>query len=186
MSIEPDPPQTPRWWVKVGAAPYGPYGDASMERYVAEGRVRPDTLVAHDKDGPWIEAREVSALMAHLKSNRAMRVTPPGPAANAGSDTAANMFVHAEINSGAYPAFMGALSSLGLVVDLAQGAWLLRTRHGVGRVRGMLSQTLHMGDRFIVVDASRDRLAWYNLGPETDVRIKDVWNGDVPAGGPQL
>jgi hypothetical protein len=26
------------------------------------------------------------------------------------------------------------------------------------------------------MDATRDRVAWFNLGPGIDVRIKEVWN----------
>ena len=46
-------------------------------------------------------------------------------------------------------------------------------------IRNTLSQTLERGDRFVVVDATRDRLAWFNLGPEVDVRISKVWNGPL-------
>jgi hypothetical protein len=74
---------------------------------------------------------------------------------------------------------MAAIESMGYVCDLAPGLWLLRTRHSAGVVRNTLSQTLEKGDRFVVVDATRDRLAWFNLGPEVDVRIGKVWNGPL-------
>ncbi len=57
--------------------------------------------------------------------------------------------------------------------------WLLRTRHSAGIIRNKLSQTLEQGDRFVVIDASRDRFAWFNLGPEVDVRVSKVWNGPL-------
>jgi hypothetical protein len=68
---------------------------------------------------------------------------------------------------------------MGVVCDLAPGLWLVRTRFSAGVIRNTLSQTLERGDRFVVVDATRDRLAWFNLGPETDVRIAKVWNGPL-------
>ena len=77
--------------------------------------------------------------------------------------------------------FMAALESMGAICELSSGLWLLRTRHSAGIIRNALSQTLEQGDRFVVVDASRDRFAWFNLGPEVDVRVSKVWNGPLRA-----
>jgi hypothetical protein len=101
------------------------------------------------------------------------------PAAANDAEEAANVFVHAEIFSGSWMAFMAALESMGFVCDLGPGLWLVRTRYTSGVIRNTLSQTLERGDRFVVIDASRDRLAWFNLGPEVDVRIGKVWNGPL-------
>jgi hypothetical protein len=140
-----------------------------LSTFVAEGRVRPATQVSDNPDGAWVEARKVIGLMAPLRAGE--------PANDAGE--AANVFVHAEIVSGSWTGFMAALESMGSVCDLAPGLWLVRTRFSVGVIRNTLSQTLERGDRFVVVDSSRDRLAWFNLGPEVDVRISRVWNGPL-------
>jgi len=166
------------WWVQVRGQAYGPYSDKQMAGFVAEGRVRPASMVAQDVEGPWAEARTFAGLMAEAPAARSLATAKP-------TVEAGNLFIHAEINSGAHGRFMSALESVGLVVDMAPGLWLVRTRQSAGVVRNMLSQTLQQGDRFIVIDASRDRLAWFNLGPEVDVRIKDVWNGPAPAAAPQ-
>lgn len=160
---------TGKWWVQVRGKAYGPYSMAQLHGFAVEGRIRPATSVADSKDGAWVEARRVFGLNAAFRS--------PEPA----NDTAeaANIFIHAEIISGSWNAFMAALESMGFVADLAPGLWLLRTRHSAGVVRNTLSQTLEKGDRFVVVDATRDRLAWFNLGPEVDVRIGKVWNGPL-------
>ena len=158
-----------KWYVQVRGKPFGPYPIEQMARFMAEGRVRPTTLVADKPDGTWLEARRVLAL-------RGLR------APTASNDTqaeAANVFVHAEIVSGSWNAFMAALESMGGVCDLASGLWLVRTRFSAGVIRNTLSQTLERGDRFVVIDATRDRFAWFNLGPEIDVRIGKVWNGPL-------
>lgn len=182
MTEGPDIPTKTGWWVQIRGQAYGPYTDAQMAGFVAEGRVRPATRVSTAKDGEWREAREFEALMASLRGNRsfAVQAPAPAPAAEKPATEAANIFVFAEIHSGAWNRFMAALEGLGLVVDMAPGLWLIRTRHSAGIVRNTLSQTLENGDRFVVVDATRDRLAWYNLGPEVDVHIRDVWNGKTP------
>jgi hypothetical protein len=125
--------------------------------------------VADKPDGDWTEARKVTAL-------RGLRAPRPSNDSHA---EAANVFVHAEIVSGSWNGFMAALESMGAVCDLAPGLWLVRTRFSAGVIRNTLSQTLERGDRFVVIDATRDRFAWFNLGPEIDVRIGKVWNGPL-------
>lgn len=159
------------WWVQIRGKAFGPYSLQQMARFLSEGRVRPSTMVSKHKDAGWTEARRMPEL-------RGLQ-TPQ--ASNDAALEAANVFVHAEIISGSWMAFMAALESMGVVCDLAPGLWLVRTKFSAGVVRNTLSQTLERGDRFVVIDATRDRLAWFNLGPETDVRIGKVWNGPLRA-----
>jgi len=161
--------ETPaEWRVQVRGRDYGPFQISQLVEFVREGRIRPATLVSNNGAKSWIEARSVPALEAALSTvaNRAHAEAPE----------AANLFVHAAIFSSASSSFICTLESLGRIAELAPGFWLVRTRHTSGVVRNTLSQTLERGDRFIVVDSTRDRFAWFNLGPEVDVRIKGVWN----------
>ncbi len=175
------------WWVQIRGQAYGPYTEKQMQGFVAEGRVKAQTLISLSADGDWREARTIPGMMAHASANRSFAAAPAAVPANEApasaaksAPEAANIFVFAEIHSGAWTRFMAALEGMGLVVDMAPGLWLVRTRHTSSVVRNTLSQTLEQGDRFIVIDASRDRLAWFNLGPEVDVHIKGVWNQDAP------
>lgn len=162
-----------QWWVQVRGKAFGPYSSEQMARFLSEGRVKLTTLASERADGGWTEVVRIPAL-------RGMR-TPSFANSNEAPAEAANVFVHAELVSGAGRAFMAALEGLGFVCELSSSLWLLRTRHSAGSIRNTLSQTLERGDRFVVMDATRDRLAWFNLGPEVDVRIARVWNGPAPA-----
>ena len=156
------------WWVQVRGQAYGPYSLGQLAAFVAEGRVRPATQVSDNPHGRWMEARRVQGLMPTQHNESA-------------AGEGANIFIHVEILSGNWMAFMAALETMGPICELSPGLWLLRTRFSVGIVRNMLSQTLQHGDRFVAVDATRNRLAWFNLGPEIDVHIKNVWNGPLRA-----
>lgn len=158
-----------KWWVQVRGRAFGPYSIDQMAQFMSEGRVRPNSLVSPNGQTDWSPARRIMAL-------RGLRTPTP---ANDVPKTA-NVFVHAEIFSGAWMGFVSALESLGRICEMAPGLWLLRTEHSAGVIRNTLSQTLERGDRFVVIDATRDRLAWFNLGPETDVRISHVWNAAIP------
>jgi len=154
-----------QWWVRVRDKTYGPYSKAQLAEFLTEGRVKPNTQVSDRPDGAWVEARRVIGLS--------------GPTHVVGEAEAANIFVHAEIFSGAFGAFAAAMEAMGAVCSPSPQLWLLRTPYSVGVVRNKLSQTLQRGDRLVVIDATRDRLAWFNLGPEIDVRISHVWNAPL-------
>ncbi|GAM99744.1 hypothetical protein U91I_03399 [alpha proteobacterium U9-1i] len=156
------------WWVQVRGQAYGPYALDQLHRFVEEGRIRPATPVSDKPEAGWVEARRVPGLLAPL-------MMPKDTKADA-ADELANVFVSAELLSGAWPRFMAAMKGMGSVCDLSPGLWLVRTRFSAGVIRNTLSQTLDRGDRFVVIDATRDRLAWFNLGPEVDVKINQVWN----------
>ncbi|MEZ6023934.1 MAG: DUF4339 domain-containing protein [Hyphomonadaceae bacterium] len=119
-----------QWWVQVRGKAYGPYSMEQLAGFVAEGRIRPATQVSQKPDGDWTEARGVTGLMAPLRSNVAANDTPA---------EAANVFVHAEIVSGSWMAFMAALESMGAVCDLAPGLWLVRTKFSAGIIRNTLA-----------------------------------------------
>jgi hypothetical protein len=158
----------PQWWVQVRGQAYGPYSFEQLSRFVDEGRVRPNTFVSDKPESGWTEARRVGGLMPQHRSE-VRDVAAEG----------ANVFVFAEIRSGAWMPFMAALEAMGALVELAPGLWLVRTRHSAGVIRNTLSQTLERGDKFVVMDSTRDRFAWYNLGPEVDVRVGHVWNAPL-------
>lgn len=166
-----------QWWVQVRGQAYGPYTFEQLSGFVTEGRVRPSTPVSEKPENGWTEARRVSGLMPQTRAE----VTFGKPvAANSDANVeAANIFVFAEIRSGAWMRFMAALEAMGAICEMAPGLWLIRTRFSAGVIRNTLSQTLERGDKFVVMDATRDRLAWYNLGPEVDVRLGHVWNGPL-------
>lgn len=158
----------PQWWVQVRGQAYGPYSFDQLSRFVEEGRVRPNTFVSDKPESGWTEARRVGGLMPQHRSEVRDAATE-----------GANVFVFAEIRSGAWMRFMAALETMGAMVELAPGLWLVRTRHSAGVIRNTLSQTLETGDKFVVMDSTRDRFAWFNLGPEVDVRVGHVWNAPL-------
>jgi hypothetical protein len=149
----------------MGESTYGPYAKAQLAEFLGEGRIKATTLVSDNPDGAWVEARRVLGLSAGT---------------HGGNDAdVANIFVHAEVFSGGFVAFTAALETMGAVCQLSPQLWLVRTPHSVGVVRNKLSQALQRGDRMVVIDASRDRLAWFSLGPEVDVRLGNVWNAPL-------
>lgn len=68
-----------------------------------------------------------------------------------------------------------AIGSLGLYYRLTNNVWIISTDQSVSAVRNRLVQELGKSDSLFVIDASRGKAAWFNFGPEADVRIRRVW-----------
>jgi GYF domain 2 len=68
-----------------------------------------------------------------------------------------------------------AIGSLGQFYRLTNNVWIISTEQSVSAVRNRLVQELGKADSLFVIDASRGKAAWFNFGPEADVRIRRVW-----------
>jgi hypothetical protein len=68
-----------------------------------------------------------------------------------------------------------AINSLGQSYRLTANVWIISTEQTVSAVRNRLVQELGKADSLFVIDASRGKAAWFNFGPEADVRIRRVW-----------
>jgi hypothetical protein len=68
-----------------------------------------------------------------------------------------------------------AINSLGPAYRLTTNVWIVSTEQSVSAVRNRLVQELGKADSLFVIDASRGKAAWFNFGPEADVRIRRVW-----------
>lgn len=67
------------------------------------------------------------------------------------------------------------IMALGRAVRVQAGVWLLNAHMTSGAIRNSLTKFFGSGDTFFIVDATRDKIAWFNLGPEADAQIRQVW-----------
>lgn len=87
----------------------------------------------------------------------------------------ANFIIIMDIKARYAGALEQAIMSLGPAYKLAPNVWCVNTN---GTASGLLNDlSMHIGktDTMFIVDATRDRTAWLNLGPETDAKIRRVW-----------
>lgn len=68
-----------------------------------------------------------------------------------------------------------AIMSLGPAYKLAPNVWCVNTDTTAAGLLNDLSIHIGKTDSMFIVDATRDRTAWHNLGPETDAKIRRVW-----------
>jgi hypothetical protein len=161
------------WWVKVKDNAYGPYDDAEMARFVDEGRVKAHTSVASDRAGPWGSAADAGLTKTPAHEPTALR----GAIAVEDEDARiANMMIWGELPAGGEAHIESTLDQFGAAARIAPDLWVLRTIHPVSAVRAAIAGGLKPGERFLVVDASRGRLAWSNLGLDSETGLRRVWD----------
>lgn len=84
--------------------------------------------------------------------------------------------VMAEIRSENGFKFLQALQQEGIAQRIGDSVWLLRSKTSVERLRNTLSQTLTKDDRLFLLDSFANETAWFNIGSDMDVRIRELWD----------
>jgi len=84
--------------------------------------------------------------------------------------------VMAEIRSQNGMAFLQALQAEGIAQRIGDSVWLLRSGTTVELLRNRLSQTLTRDDRLFLLDSFKNETAWFNIGSDMDVRIRELWD----------
>jgi hypothetical protein len=186
------------WFVHVAGQNYGPYSEAQLATFVSEGRLGPQSLVAYSGDQNFRAARDVSRL-AHLFESGE---PSPRPAAAPRGDAEATfgrlrndsqrpgqesqLIIMADMKSRSIDLLEDEISKLGQFFSLLPQVWLLRTDQTVNAVRNKLVLQLGKLDRLFVADATNNKSAWFNFGPEIETRVRRVWSrrNDPSSGNP--
>lgn len=164
------------WFVKVEGRVYGPYTPAQMRAFVGEGRIAAHSQISAQKDDGWTNASDIEEFSGWLSENGGApaaekRVTPGA--------RPANFVIITEIHSDNGPDFQSALAAYGELEQITHGVWLLRGPTTSAVLRNELSHVLDRDDRLLIIDASHDRAAWFNLGRDADQNIRNLWGRSI-------
>jgi len=177
------------WTINVSGRIYGPYTSDRMRVFAGEGRVGPHTLVAREGTEDWHEARDEPEFAEFFPGGEAQPADPSvtvsptvepvpdlGPAPEAPEGGKAQFAIVVDLKSRAPTGLEQAIMSLGAAHKLLPNVWIVSTDQTVNAVRNRLVQELGKLDSLFVVDATRGKAAWFNFGPEADVKIRRVWH----------
>ncbi len=193
------------WTLKYGDQIYGPYAHEAMEKYIGEGRIVAQSVIAPAGSEEWKFAKDVSAFAVHFGGAPAQPEAETGlqastqpdrranrRAADTGDDRPAygpakgqidrrkrpesnNFVIIAEIKSHHGPELERALMSAGPAMKIASNAWVLSAKTSAPGLLNQLSQHIGRSDQLFISDATSDRIAWFNFGPEMDAKVRRVW-----------
>jgi hypothetical protein len=184
------------WTINVAGQIYGPYSAQQMQAFVAEGRLAPHSLVAPTGDTQFKAAGEYPVLLRLFAP-----ASGPTPSATGKFVTASGVdaeedlisptfgrsndeprtgergrfVIVADMKSRSISGVEEEIFNLGPAYSLMPQAWLLTSDQPINLIRNALVQKLGKMDMLFIVDATHNKAAWFNFGPESDTRIRRVW-----------
>lgn len=166
-----------QWRVLVNGKVYGPYPRAKLLEFLSEGRVGAHTMLSCGADTKFFRADE----HPNLRWDFARK--PRGfheKRLDEGEEAApvCNYFISARLLAG-NDAFERVLHQSGKFARAGYGMWVLRSRVTLPQLRNQLSVALKKDEQFVIVNSTKNRLAWFNLGAEHDVAVRSVWNAEI-------
>jgi hypothetical protein len=173
----PPPYEGVKWRVRVGEKEYGPYSRTRIVDFLKEGRIAAHTLLCCGVDTEFLRADQHPNLRWDFTSPRKRKFGEPKLEPGETEPPVCNFFIAGRLVSTA-DAFEKALRSCGKYTRVMGDMWVLRSRLTVQQIRNRLSSVAKAHEQFVVVNATRDRLAWYNIGVENDIALRDVWDAE--------
>jgi len=178
---------TGSWTISVAGQIYGPYSTKEMRAFAAEGRLARQSLVAPAGETEFRRAAEQAELAPIFQPSVAtgdgalaqplhQRTKEFGRAEADGEQS--HMLIVADLKSGSIAKLEEEIATFGQSVAILPQAWLLTSAASVNTVRNRLVQQLGKLDVLFVADASNNKAAWFNFGPEADARIRKLWRSE--------
>ncbi|HEY2071491.1 MAG TPA: DUF4339 domain-containing protein [Rhizomicrobium sp.] len=178
------------WFVNVQGRAYGPYSTEQMEGFVTEGRLAAHSLITRAGETEFRAAGDESAFVDLFQQNKAKAETiTPGAATAAApapqqfgrhdveepTGERSHFVIVADMKSRSVQGLEEEIYNLGTAHAILPQVWILATEQPINAVRNLLVQKLGKLDVLFVVDASHNKAAWFNFGPEADSRIRRIW-----------
>jgi hypothetical protein len=180
MNTAPPPFEGVKWRVMVGDKPYGPYPRSRLIDFLKEGRVVASTMLACGADTEFKRADQHPNLRWDFKAPRKRKFGDPKLDPGETEVPVCNYFLAARLMAG-NERFERVLRDAGKMTRVAGDMWVLRSRLTVQQLRNQLTMIMKPHEHFVIVNASKDRLAWFNIGVEADIGVRGVWDSDEVA-----
>ncbi len=177
------------WTISVSGQNYGPYTATQMQAFIGAGRLAPRSLVCRDDESAFHTAEEDPILSAFFRPTAPVRparfFTAEGneePATSFGRDEEgaqtgerSHFIIVADMKSRSISGLEEEIFNLGPAVPVMPQAWLLASEWSISQIRQTLVQRLGKLDMLFIADATHNKAAWFNFGPEADSRIRRIW-----------
>jgi len=204
---QPEAAPAPGWFVQAAGQVWGPYSSVRLARFVAEGRVTPDSLVAAEAEGPFHpaarwrglaplfhtpkryhhqpapiaepepELRPTPTAQPELATNPTPAPRRDAPEPSPSAATTRPLLVWADLESLRPEQFEALIARYGALVAIRPTIWLVQARCDAAALRNALSRRLTGADALMIVHAPLEQAAWFNLDSEAERGLRQVWGG---------
>lgn len=179
------------WTISVEGHVYGPYTAEQMQAFHAEGRLAAHSLIARageEQFHPASEDTEFAALFQpayKLEPSPAEEPAQPHRFGRSEGENANGEKMHfvimSDMKSRSIAGLEEEIFNLGPAYRVMPQAWILNSAASLNTIRHALAQKLGKMDTLFIVDAAHDKAAWFNYGPETETRIRRIWQRGADA-----
>lgn len=166
-----------KWRIKIGEVVYGPYTRSRLVEFLKEGRVLASTLIAIGDDDVFVRADRHANLRWDFSTSRKRKFGEP-KVDGENEARVSNYFVSARLTADA-EAVEHVLAECGKFAKIAGDMWVLRSTYSIQGLRSRILPVLRPNEQIVIVNATKDRLAWCNLGLQGDLAIRDVWDAEI-------
>lgn len=182
------------WILNIGGRAYGPYSAEQMRVFASEGRLVAMSQVARAGETEFHNALDDPGLMLLFMPSKpptsalAEPLRPREPERQGGfgkldgvskdgdaGPAISHLIIVSDMKSRSIHGLEEEIVKLGQACPVFPQVWILNTEQTVNAVRNVLIQQLGKLDLLLVIDASHDKAAWFNFGPEMDARIRRLW-----------
>lgn len=180
---------TDSWTISVNGRGYGPYTGQQMHAFAGEGRLAAHSLVARDGENQYHPAHEDKDLAALFQPQPAQPSPRPvfftadgdigqqnfGRAEEEGAGERNHYIIVADMKSRSISGLEEEIFNFGPAYPLMSQAWVLSSEASINAIRNALVQKLGKIDMLFIADATHNKAAWFNFGPEAESRIRRIW-----------
>ncbi|MDE2134084.1 MAG: DUF4339 domain-containing protein [Alphaproteobacteria bacterium] len=176
------------WTISVNGHTYGPYTAEQMRSFAGEGRLAAHSLVARDGEELFHPAAADSELAALFQLATPTPAKPVFFTASAdsgqqnfgrnedeSSGERAHYVIVADMKSRSISGLEEEIFNFGSAYPIMPQAWILSSEASINTIRTALVKRLGKIDTLFVADATHDKAAWFNFGPEAESRIRRIW-----------
>jgi hypothetical protein len=176
------------WTISANGLTYGPYTAVQMRAFAAEGRLAVHSLVAREGEDQFHPASADSELAALFRPaapapSKPVFFTADGDAAqsNFGRNEdekvgeRSHYVIVADMKSRSISGLEEEIFNFGPAYPIMPQGWILSSEMSINAIRNALAKKLGKLDTLLVVDATHDKAAWFNFGPEAESRFRRIW-----------
>jgi len=171
------------WTIKANDKSYGPYTLEQMRTFANEGRLAAHSFVARDGEMAYRTAGDDPVLATLFRpqpqAQRPMFFTAEGDIGRARDEPEnspmSRFIIIADMKSRSIAGIEEEIHRYGQATQLTPQAWMLTSDVTINALRNNLIQKLGRIDMLFIVDATHNKAAWFNFGPEADSRIRRIW-----------
>ncbi|MGA7712893.1 MAG: DUF4339 domain-containing protein [Rhizomicrobium sp.] len=184
--MEPESAMSASWTISVNGRSYGPYTMAQMRAFAAEGRLAAHSLIARsgaEVYGPASEDADLKTLFKMAAPARPAFFTADGDSGTQsfgrheeeGKGERTHYVIIADMKSRSISGLEEEIFNFGPAFPILPQAWVVSSEMSINAIRSALVQKLGKLDMLFIADATHDKAAWFNFGPEAESRIRRIW-----------